>query len=371
MDKKCFFFAGGGTGGHIYPAIAIAERMLKLEPKTKVHFLCSTHTIDIRILSKTAFKHTSLPVERFSIKPIELINFYNSFVESFQIAKETFVEHKNAVVIGVGGFVSGPACFVAHKNEVPIMLVNADILPGRANKIIARWADKIFVQFEDTRRYFGKNRAKVDVVGCPLRAEFDSPRPESAIGQLGLEREKKILLVTGASSGSENINEAICSLLENLGGFAEQWQIVHLAGRAHFEEVQKRYIGAQISNKVIDYFDNMPSLLSAADLVVGRSGAVSVAEYAAAGVPSICVPYPYHRNKHQRLNAKKLVEAGAAVIVDDRPRRGDTGQRLWVELEELMKNEEKRKKMSEGCKAVANKQAASTIAEKLLKAAGV
>jgi UDP-N-acetylglucosamine--N-acetylmuramyl-(pentapeptide) pyrophosphoryl-undecaprenol N-acetylglucosamine transferase len=202
-----------------------------------------------------------------------------------------------------------------------------------------------------------------------LRAGFENPQPEKVIEQLGLEKQKKILLVTGASSGSANINEAVCLLLEKLSGFADHWQIVHLTGRAHFENVQKRYIGVNISHKVVDYFDDMPNLLSAADLVVGRSGAVSVAEYVAAGVPSICMPYPYHIDRHQYLNAKKLVQAGAAVIVKDSRRRKnqDLSRRLWVELEELMKNEEKRKKMTESCKRISNKQAASQIAEQLLK----
>lgn len=367
MGEKCFFFAGGGTGGHIYPAIAIAQRIIKIEPEAKVHFLCSNLSIDLRVLSKTDFEHTSLPVSRFSIRPVKLINFCTSFFKSYRIAKRAITEQKGAVVIGVGGFVSAPVCLAAHKLNVPIVLLNVDVVPGRANKIIARWAEKIFVQFEDTRRYFGKNKSKVDVVGCPLRIDFDSPLPEEAIEQLCLDSQKKILLITGASSGSENINEAICSLLENLDGFADQWQIVHLTGRMHFENVQKRYIGAKISHKVVDYYDDMPSLLSVADLVVGRSGAVSVAEYAAAGVPSICIPYPYHRDKHQYLNAKKLVDAGAAVIVDDLPKREDMRERLWAVLEELMGNEEKRKEMAERCKIIANKQAASQIAEKLLK----
>jgi UDP-N-acetylglucosamine--N-acetylmuramyl-(pentapeptide) pyrophosphoryl-undecaprenol N-acetylglucosamine transferase len=368
MSGKCFFFAGGGTGGHIYPAIAIAERIIKLEPEAKVRFFCSSLSIDLRILSKTDFEHKSLPVSRFSIRPFKLISFCTSFLKSFRIAKRTITEYKDAVVIGVGGFVSAPVCFAAHKLNVPIVLLNVDFVPGRANKIIAKWADKIFVQFENTRRYFGKNGTKVDVVGCPLRIDFDSPQPEKAIEQLCLEGQKKILLITGASSGSENINEAICSLLENLDGFADQWQIVHLTGRMHFENVQKRFIGAKISHKIVDYYDDMPNLLSAVDLVIGRSGAVSVAEYAAAGVPSICIPYPYHRDKHQYLNAKKLVDAGAAVIVDDKRHKGESmAKRLWAVLEELMKNEEKRKEMAESCKAVANKQAASQIAEKLLQ----
>jgi UDP-N-acetylglucosamine--N-acetylmuramyl-(pentapeptide) pyrophosphoryl-undecaprenol N-acetylglucosamine transferase len=385
MGGKCFFFAGGGTGGHIYPAIAIAERIIKLEHKAKVHFFCSARAIDSQILSKTGFEYTNLPVCGFSVRPDRLISFFTSFLDSFRIAKRAITESNSprrfaslceaeGVVIGVGGFVSAPVCFAAHKLKVPVVLLNVDIVPGRANKIIARWADKIFVQFEDTKPLFlplargrgAKKGAKVDVVGCPLRIGFDNPQPEKAIRQLGLERQKKILLITGASSGSENINGAICLLLEKLDSFADDWQIVHLAGRANFKDVKNRYIGVKTEAKVLDYFDDMPNLLSAADLVVGRSGAVSVAEYAAAGVPSICIPYPYHKDRHQYLNAGKLVQAGATVIVDDLPQREDTAQHLWAELEELMKNEEKRKKMAECCKAVANMQAASQIAEQLL-----
>ncbi|MFA5252597.1 MAG: undecaprenyldiphospho-muramoylpentapeptide beta-N-acetylglucosaminyltransferase [Phycisphaerae bacterium] len=366
MGERCFFFAGGGTGGHIYPALAIAERIIELEHIAKVHFFCSSRNIDSQILSKTDFEFTSLPVCGFSIRPGKLVSLCTSFLDSFKIAKRAFIENKDAVVIGIGGFVSAPVCLAAHKLKIPVALVNVDIVPGRANKIVARWADKIFVQFEDTKKCFGKNVAKVDVVGCPLRSGFDNPQPEKAVEKLGLEKGKKILLITGASSGSENINQAVSSLLENLAEFAGQWQIVHLAGRANFESVQKRYAGAKISHKVVDYFDDMPDLLSAADLVIGRSGAVSVAEYAAAGVPSVCIPYPYHKDRHQYLNAGKLVDVGAAVIVDDVPSREDMVKRLWAVLEELMKNEEKRKKMAQRCKAVANKQAASQIAEKLL-----
>ncbi|MDD5327893.1 MAG: UDP-N-acetylglucosamine--N-acetylmuramyl-(pentapeptide) pyrophosphoryl-undecaprenol N-acetylglucosamine transferase [Phycisphaerae bacterium] len=367
MSGKCFFFAGGGTGGHIYPAIAIAERMAKLEPEVKVRFFCSNRSVDLRILAKTDFVHASLPVHKFSLKPVELIKFCTSFLESFRIARRAFIENKDSIVIGVGGFVSAPVCLAARKLNIPIVLLNVDIVPGRANKIIARWADEIFVQFEDTRKCFAKKKAKVNVLGCPLRSGFDNPHPEKAIEQLGLDKNKKTLLITGASSGSESINAAICSLLENLNAFTNDWQIVHLTGRANFENVQKRYIGAKISHKVIDYFDDMPDLLSAADLVIGRSGAVSAAEYAAAGVPSICIPYPYHRDRHQYLNAGKLVQAGAAVIVDDQPKHKDMGGRLWAVLEELMKNDEKRNKLAENCKTIAKTQASFKIAEKLLK----
>jgi len=367
MGDKCFFFAGGGTGGHIYPAVAVAEQIVKIQPTAKIHFFCSNRNIDEQILGRTGFEYTQLAAKGFSIRPGKLIDFCSSFLVSYKIAKEVIAKSEGAVVIGAGGFVSGPVCLAAHKSDVPIGLLNVDILPGRANKIIARWADEIFVQFEETAQSFVHKSAKVNVVGCPLRSGFGNPEPNKAIEQLGLEKDKKTLLITGASSGSENINRAVCSLLEKLNAFADDWQIVHLAGLGNFEKVKSEYGSAKIGHKVLGYFDDMPNLLAAADLVIGRSGAVSVAEFAAAGTPGICMPYPYHRDKHQYLNAGKLVEAGAAVIVDDLPDEKDRAEWLWEELEELMKDENKREEMKRNYKAIAKKEASLKVAEKLVE----
>lgn len=272
------------------------------------------------------------------------------------------------MVLGLGGFIAAPVCLAAHRHRIPIALLNVDIVPGRANKIIARWAQEIFVQFDDTAKYF--NKTKVQVTGCPLRADFDKPEPEKAIEQLGLDKNKKTLLITGASSGSANINQAICSLLDKLDNFADDWQIVHLTGRANFEQISGKKMNPKISYKISGYFDDMPNLLAAADLVIGRSGAVSVAEFAAAGVPTICIPYPYHKDKHQYLNAGKLVDAGAAVIVDDLPDKQEFSKRLWFKLENLMKDDKKRQQMAKTAKKITNPQAAIKIAEKLLKIPG-
>jgi len=402
MVDSSFFFAGGGTGGHIYPAIAVAQQIVEIEPSARIHFFCSTRSIDKHILGQAGFEYTALPAVGFSIRPKKLINFCKSLLRSYRIAEKAVRNDCNSVIIGAGGFVSTPVCMAAHKHKVPIALLNVDIVPGRANKINARWADEIFVQFQETAQYFAQRKKKVSVVGCPIRSGFKNPVAERAIEQLGLDRNKKILLITGASSGSENINKAVCLLLDKLAAFAEDWQIVHLAGRNNYEKVclasarheekslplrheekglplqheekgiplqPERSRMAKISYKVISYFDDMPDLLAAADLVIGRSGAVSVAEYAAAAVPSICMPYPYHKDKHQYLNAGKLVEAGAAVIVDDLLDKKDRSEWLWEELEELMKNEQLRRQMAEGCRKIANPDADRKIAEQLLKMA--
>ncbi|MBN2593552.1 MAG: UDP-N-acetylglucosamine--N-acetylmuramyl-(pentapeptide) pyrophosphoryl-undecaprenol N-acetylglucosamine transferase [Sedimentisphaerales bacterium] len=366
MVDKSLFFAGGGTGGHIYPAIAVAQRIAIIDPSAKIHFFCSKRGIDKYILEQAGFEYTALPATGFSVKPKKLINFCKSLLESYRIAKKAICVDWNAVVLSAGGFVSASVCLAAHKHKVPIALLNVDIVPGRANKINARWADEIFVQFKETEQYFARRKKKVSVVGCPMRSGFRTPQPDRAIEQLGLDRYKKILLITGASSGSQNINDTICSLLDKLAAFNDDWQIVHLAGKNNFEKVYSQYRDAKISHKVVSYFDDMPDLLAAADLVVGRSGAVSVAEYAAAAVPSICMPYPYHKDKHQYLNAGKLVEVGAAIIVDDLPDEKDRSEWLWEELEKLMKDQKARQIMEDGCRIAANLDADWKIAERLL-----
>ncbi len=367
MSNKAFFFAGGGTGGHIYPGIAVAEKIIKLQPTAKIHFFCSRRDIDSKILSKTSFEFTQLPAKAFSLHPVKFLSFLKTFSQSAKIAGRILDKTENPIVVGIGGFAAAPVCRSAHKRKIPVKLINVDIVPGRANKLIARWADEIFVQFEDSARYLKGQKRKINVTGCPLRASFENPNPQKAIDHLSLDKNKKILLITGASSGSQNINNTICSLLEFLDRFAENWQIVHITGVKNIEQVRANYSNAKITHKIIDYYDDMADLLSAADLVIGRSGAVSIAEYAAASVPSICIPYPYHRDMHQYLNAGKLVEAGAAIIVDDLPDEKDRREWLAEELEELVKNNEKLAEMKKNCKTVANKNAANIIAEKLLK----
>jgi UDP-N-acetylglucosamine--N-acetylmuramyl-(pentapeptide) pyrophosphoryl-undecaprenol N-acetylglucosamine transferase len=343
----------------------VAEQIIRLEPTSHIHFLCSTRNIDTYILSQTDFEYTILPAKAFSCRPDRFIDFVFSLLKSYKTAAEIITRSKNSVVVGLGGFVAAPVCLVAHRNNIPVALINVDIVPGRANKTIARWAGEIFVQFDDTAKHFDKK--KVLVVGCPLREDFNKPEPEKAIEQLGLDKNKKTLLITGASSGSANINYAICSLLDKLDNFKDNWQIVHLTGRGNFEQISGKNLNPKINYIISGYFDDMPDLLAAADLVIGRSGAVSVAEFAAAGVPAICIPYPYHKDKHQYLNAGKLVDMGAAVIVDDLPDKEEFSKRLWSELENLMKDEDKRQKMAKAAKTISNPQAASTIAEKLLK----
>ncbi|MEN6576715.1 MAG: UDP-N-acetylglucosamine--N-acetylmuramyl-(pentapeptide) pyrophosphoryl-undecaprenol N-acetylglucosamine transferase [Phycisphaerales bacterium] len=366
MGTVSFFFAGGGTGGHIYPLLAVAEQIRQKQPDAEIHFFHSTRAVDERVFDKTGFGRTALPASGLYMHPGKFLRFVLTFQQSYKIATKVIAQRSNPVVIGAGGFIAGPVCRAGRRLGVPVAMLNVDIIPGRANRLSGRWADEIFMQFEESKGYFAGSRAGLRVVGCPLRDGFAHPDANKAIADLGLDAAKKTLLVTGASSGSARINEAICRLLPKLEAFADRWQIVHLTGLDNFKTVQEGYAGTHMSHKVLDYYDGMADLFAATDLVIGRSGAVSVAEYAAAGVPSICMPYPFHKDKHQYLNAGKLVEAGAAVIVDDVADPDDRVARLWKELEPLMADEDRRRRMSQACKQVARPNAAAEIASRLL-----
>jgi UDP-N-acetylglucosamine--N-acetylmuramyl-(pentapeptide) pyrophosphoryl-undecaprenol N-acetylglucosamine transferase len=368
MARSRYLFAGGGTGGHIYPALAVAEQIRKTDGDAQITFLCSGRAIDSRILSKTEFEFIPLPMKPFSVRPDKLIVFCMAFLRSYQIAKERINAFRDStIVVGVGGFASAPVVFAAGRLHVPVAMLNVDIVPGRANKLLAGFAKEIFVQFAETAKDFAKTGAVVSVTGCPLREGFVHPDKHKAINGLGLDKDKNTLVVTGASSGSMSINSAVCRLLTDLEEFREDWQVVHLTGRANYEQVHDGYANTKIPHKVLDYYDDMASLLAVADLVVGRAGAVSVAEYAASGVAAICMPYPYHKDRHQYSNAGKLVEAGAAVVVEDVPRDCEqTSKNLSGQLIPLMKDRERLRQMGQSGRTLAKLDAAERVAAKVI-----
>ncbi len=368
-DQRCFFFAGGGTGGHLYPALAVAEEITELLPAAEILFFCSSREVDARILSPSGYDFLPLPAVGFSASPVRCIRFGAQFVKSYYFAKQILRERRQgAVVMGTGGFVSAPVILAARSLRIPVALLNVDSVPGKANRLMARYAAAVFVQFQQTRQYFAKTRAQVCVTGCPLRRDFTRPAPAEALRQYQIDPGKKVLLITGASSGSRSINQALAEILPALEPFADTWQVVHITGAAHFDQVQQTAGRTAISYRPIDYCHNMPALLAAADLVVGRAGAVSVAEYAAAGVPAVCLPYPYHKDRHQVLNARPLVEAGAAVIVDeaiDNPQQ--TVDELRRVLTERMSDPSRLAAMRNAARSIAKPDAAKAVAKTLLQ----
>ena len=372
--KNHYFFAGGGTGGHIYPAVAIAAEIRKADPDSHITFFCGQRPVDTQILSKVSFRCVPLPGRGFYLSFDRLVASCISLWKGYRIARKTVSDagcggrRRGAVVIGTGGFVSVGAVYAAHKLNLPVALVNVDSIPGKANKLLASVAREVFLQFDDAEQHFKKNQTNVHITGCPLRAQFANSNPARAVSDLNLDSSKKTLVITGASSGSTNINDTAAKITGRLDEFADTWQIVHLTGsRANLRRQESICPPCKIHYEIVDYYDEIANLYAAADLVVGRAGGVSIAEYAAMQLPAICVPYPYHRDKHQYQNAKKLVDAGCAVIAEDAGRNTEkTAQTVLAHLHLLMKDDDKLAQMRAACKNIATMDAAKKIAARIV-----
>lgn len=368
------FFAGGGTGGHIYPNLAVADAVVDRNKNVNIAFFCSRREVDARVLAPSGYEFLPLPAVGLSLHPLRFGRFFGQLFTSYGFVKQVMAPFRHkAVVVGTGGFVTAPVVMAAKALKIPVYLINVDAKPGKANRLLGRFARRVFVQFEASKQYFAGEKAAV--TGCPLRGGFaraalpkETCRRNLQSAGLAVDADRKLLVVTGASSGARNINDAMIGLLGELKGPAAQWQVIHLTGQADFTRV--KYAVEQEADwyKAVDYWDDMATLLGAADLAVGRAGAVSIAEFAAAGVPAICLPYPYHKDRHQYANAQALTEAQAAVIVEDRiddPAR--TAAELGETLKELMSDEGRRMTMSKAAQGVGSIDAAAKIAATIVQ----
>ncbi len=318
--------AGGGTGGHIYPGIAIAEQLT--QKGFTIDFFCTERTIDKEILKGYSglFKNiTYQPIKPFSINPLKFCSFALSYAKSRKISKAYFDSHPDILAtIGLGGFGSIVPIIEAYRRKIKTAIVNPDYIPGRANLFASKYfADKIFVQWEESEQFF---KQEVIPIQIPLRRaikDIHSQKEtykELACKQLNLDPRKKTIVISGGSSGAHSLNllvsEAICSTFETL---KKQYQIIHISGAKDFHLLQEKYkkcnSGSLIS--VIEYYNRMELLWGIAEFVITRAGAITVAELTHCRIPAIFLPYPYHKDRHQFYNAKTLADIGAGVIIND------------------------------------------------------
>jgi UDP-N-acetylglucosamine--N-acetylmuramyl-(pentapeptide) pyrophosphoryl-undecaprenol N-acetylglucosamine transferase len=365
-ENITILFAGGGTGGHLYPGVAVAEALHKTSPQVRPLFLCTTRDIDRVILEPTGFEFIPQPI----VPPVKtvggLLRFWKSWRETKDLVRKTLRERRPAAVLGLGGYAAGVAVKVAAQKGLPAAVLNPDVVPGKANQYLMQYVKRVCCQFEATARYIrsDENRQKLNVTGCPIRSDIsDLPAREAATSRLGLDRKLNTLVVTGASQGAQTVNDAV---IEMLGGVTLRgWQILHLAGRDHAPGVRDGYRNLSVSARVIDFTPAMADVWAVADLAISRSGASSCAELTACGVPSVLLPYPYHRDQHQKVNAKVLEDAGAAVLLDDVKDRRRNAEKLKPTVESLLYDGEKRRAMASAARKLGKPGAAGNVANVL------
>ncbi|MGD8452653.1 MAG: UDP-N-acetylglucosamine--N-acetylmuramyl-(pentapeptide) pyrophosphoryl-undecaprenol N-acetylglucosamine transferase [Phycisphaerae bacterium] len=338
MAAQHYVFAGGGTGGHLYPGLAVADALCKLEPQAKITFFTTGRPLDRNLLERTPYAQVPQIVWPFTMRPWRWFGFWRAWRQSIAAARKFLIEHDVAAVLGLGGYAAGAPVVAAHDLGIRTAILNPDAVPGRANRFLGSKVDLVVMQWDVSRAYFG-GRDNCHALGCPIRPAFaDPPEPDAAKRFFDMDPARPLLLVTGASQGARTVNQTILSIWPWFAQQHPEWQLLHLTGPADEAEIRAGYARLGLNPptvRVLAFTHDMPHALAAADAVVSRAGASTLAELTALGRPSILLPYPFHRDRHQHVNAQVLVDAGAAILVEDRRDAAENGPDVLAALQRL------------------------------------
>lgn len=347
--------AAGGTGGHLYPAIAVAREFLRRDPSTRVLFVGTTRGIEHKVLAHEGFPLQCIAANPLMGKsPVEmvkaLITLPMSLWQSLGILKKQGAD----LVFGVGGYTSPAMLVAAFLRRIPGVILEPNAYPGMANKAVAPLVQRIFLAFESTVQFF--DRRKTSLVGTPVRQAFlESAGPDAGRGEAGSSRH---LLIFGGSQGAKAINSAVIEALPLLGAMKDRLTITHQTGEADHARVVAAYERAGMSAQVVPFLYDMPAVLRSADLVVARAGAMTIAELTVCGKPAILIPLPTAIYNHQLRNAEVMAKAGGAVLV---PQAELTGAGLGQIITDILREPQRLQAMSQQSWNMRRSDAAETI----------
>ncbi|MDN6640244.1 MAG: undecaprenyldiphospho-muramoylpentapeptide beta-N-acetylglucosaminyltransferase [Tetragenococcus sp.] len=338
---------GGGTGGHIYPALAFINYVKNVEPDSAFLYVGANRGMENKILPQTDIPFLTLEIQGFKRKlTFENFKTIQLFLKSIRQAKKIIKDFQPDVVIGTGGYVSGAVVYAAAKLGIATIVHEQNSVPGITNKFLAHYVDKIGIAFADTAQYFPKN--KTILVGNPRAQEVVGMKRSDLLRKFDLNPGKKTVLIFGGSQGALKINQAVVAAIPEFA--KKDYQVLYASGERYYEEINET-IGMTkdaFSNISIQpYIKNMTEVMVNCDLLVGRAGATSIAEFTGLGLPAILIPSPYVTNDHQTKNAKSLVQAGAAKMIQDDEL---TAENLVATVDEIMEDDALLQQMSEQTK---------------------
>ncbi len=332
-------FAGGGTGGHVFPAVAVAEELKRRDPHLQLMYLGKKGSIEERVAAEMTIPFRPIIVEGLPGGNIlrKLRAVLSAAVGTLQALTILF-RFRPQVVIGTGGYVSLPPVLAARILRIPTVIHEQNCVPGKANRIAARFADVLAINFEKSASYFAQKESRT--VGNPIRSDF-LPRRLETIGRadsrrkLGLHPDKFTVFLLGGSRGAHSLNVAMVDALPHLD--PRRFQLVFMTGKDDYRWARDACERAGLSAAVFQFIDDMVTAYTAADLAVSRAGASTLAEIAAVGLPALLVPYPHAADKHQERNARAVVETGAAEIIMN----GELGGKTLADRINALSSDEK------------------------------
>jgi UDP-N-acetylglucosamine--N-acetylmuramyl-(pentapeptide) pyrophosphoryl-undecaprenol N-acetylglucosamine transferase len=346
--------AGGGTGGHLFPGIALAEEFATRHHKNEVVFVGTERGLEQRVVPAAGFKLEIIRAR--GLKGVGLWRVLSSLLTlpvAFWQSWRILWRYRPDVVVGVGGYASGPVVLAAWLQRIPTALQEQNALPGLTNRILGRLVDVAFVSFEEARRYFPA--AKVQVVGNPIRRALLDNYLRSSVAHA-----RFTVLVFGGSLGARAINQRMMEALDHLVDVRDQLHFVHQTGKSDVEVIRWTYGQKGFSADVLEFIDDMSAAYARAELVVCRAGATTLAELTVCKKASILIPYPHATDDHQAKNAQALVDAGAAIMIRQSVL---TGALLADEIRGLMNDPERRKRMEKKAGLLGRPEAAKELAD--------
>ncbi len=369
MKRVSVVFAGGGSGGHIFPGLAIAEALRDAASDDQAVsnvdcvFVCSERAIDAQILSAAGESFEPIPARPFALKPRGFMRFAMSWPGAVKRAKHVISRERESAddvqLVAVGGFAAAPAVRAATKLGIPVTMLNLDAAPGKANRWIASQASRVLTTMDVGEPGW------THIPPIVRKGAVSDDTPQVCRARFGLDPDAPTLLVTGGSQGAGTITQLmikLCAAPELLTG----WQVIHQASAQDSAAITQAYADAKVRAWVQPFIDDMASALRAADLAISRAGAGSVAEARAARLPTLFMPYPFHRDQHQKLNAQPLVDAGAAVLADDLIDPARNARAIGVMLSELLNDEAARLSMRENLERLGPTDGADVVANVVL-----
>ena len=352
-----YIISAGGTGGHIYPAISIINKIKEKDKKAKILYIGTTDRMEKDIIPNLGIDYVGIKMNGLSKNIKKLFGFGFNTIRGIKECKKIMKEFKPDIVIGVGGYITFPVVMAAHKLKIKVLLHEQNSVPGKANKFLGRYADTICISMEESRKYF--KSGNIVFTGNPRGEDIVSSK-KGKKSNYDLSIAKKLVLITMGSLGASTINNKIFEMANRFGD--KSYEVLLVTGKDNFDDISKDGIPSNV--KIVPYIENMGEVLKFTDLIITRAGATIISEITTLGMPSIIIPSPYVANNHQVLNANFLKDKGAALVMLESEFNEDE---LLKDIDTILTDPAKYKEMANNSKDLGTPLSSTKIYEEIEK----
>lgn len=353
-----YILSGGGTGGHIYPALAIGEEIKKKDKDAEILYVGKKNSLEEELAKKYDFEFKGIDISGLPRKKLNkdtVITFFN-LMKGLRECNKILNDFKPDIVIGTGGYVCAPIVFKAQQKKIKTVVQEQNAYPGKTNKILAKKADYVFINFEEAKKYLDNDN--IIFTGNPVRDVFSHLDREKSRKDLGINKDEKFVFSFGGSGGQESTNDAILGILKENKNLP--FKLTHVTGRDHYDGFMEKINDLPKNVEILDYTHKVYDYLSSADLVIASSSAMTLAEISALGIASILIPKAYTAGNHQYYNAMSYKGMDASSVIEEKDLNGES---LLSEINKILDDNNERNKMAENSKKLASLDAVSKIVD--------